>query len=308
MTERFDTALYGVPPRIKQTLEQIPQSFKAKTEEIRLRTGLPVSLTVDGSPLFVRENGTVSNIITRDLITAEKSELEDAFLRLCRNSVYAHTGELKDGYIMMRSGHRAGVCGTFTESGQLKDISSLNIRISRQILGCADLLADEFDGGMLIAGPPCSGKTTLLRDLVRQLSSGCCGGYKRVAVIDSRGEISGSHSGVCENELGVNTDILMTADKALGVEIAVRTLFPDVIAFDEIGTAAELERVSESFNAGVTVVTTAHAGGFTDLLRRSVTYGLICSGAISKVVLLSSEIGKTPQIIPAQVLLCADDY
>ena len=165
------------------------------------------------------------------------------------------------------------------------------------------MLAASYDGGgLLIAGPPCSGKTTVLRDLIRQLSNGVSGVYHRVAVIDSRGELSGSFDGVCFNDLGNNTDILMMQDKALGTEIAVRTMFPDIIAFDEIGTANELKRVSESFNAGVSIITTAHAFDIEDIFRRSVTNGLLCSGAISQVALLSKNIGEEIKLFDAREL------
>ena len=302
-TKSFDTALGAISPTIRDALMLLPQSIKGKTEEIRLRNGLPVALTVGGKPLFVTRNGNLCEYITKDLLTAKKSDLQDTFMLLCKRSVYAHTAELKEGYIVMENGHRAGVCGTITEDGHLRDVSSINIRIAHEVIGCADGLVKEFDmGGFLIAGPPGSGKTTLLRDLIRQLSAGITGKYLKLSVIDSRGELSGSSFGNCANNLGENTDVLIIKDKALGVEIAVRTLFPDIVAFDEIGSFSELNKVSESFNAGVAVLTTAHAGNLQDLMTRSITKSLINSGAISKVALLSPHVGDPIQIFRAQEL------
>lgn len=303
--ERFESALYGINPKIRSVLERLPSAVKASAEEIRLRCGLPVALTVSGETLFVLENGQTSFCITRDLLKAQKSDLEESFKLLCKSSVYAHTEELRNGFIMMENGHRAGICGTLTENGSMHDVSSINIRIAREVFGAANDITKAYGGGgLLIAGPPGSGKTTVLRDLIRQLSSGRCGKIYRIAVIDSRGEISGSFEGENANDLGTGSDVLVTADKAAGIEIAVRTMFPDIVAFDEIGTEAELRRVSESFCAGVNIITTAHIGSVEDIMRRRVTQALIKSGVISQIALLPSIHGGTIKLIDTKELFC----
>ena len=146
-TKGFDTALQAVSPTIRNVLAFLPQGIKNKTEEIRLRNGLPVALTVSGKPLFVTRSGNLCEYITKDLLTATKSDLQDSFMLLCKRSVYAHTAELKEGYIVMDNGHRAGICGTITEDGHLRDVSSINIRIAHEVLGCADNIIKEFDMG-----------------------------------------------------------------------------------------------------------------------------------------------------------------
>lgn len=302
-TERFESVLYGVAPRIREVLRKLPVIVKGNAEEIRLRAGLPVALTVGGETVFIRTSGQTSFIITRDLLKAEKDDLELSFRLLCKSSVYAHEKELKNGFIIMENGHRAGVCGTLSSGGVMHDITSINIRIAREIIGAANDVAREYDGGgLLIGGPPGSGKTTVLRDLVRQLSSGLFGRHYRVAVIDSRGEISGGAGGKTGNDLGPDSDVLLTADKAAGIEIAVRTMFPDIVAFDEIGTKEELERVSESFCAGVSVITTAHIGCAEDIMRRKVTAALIESGAVSQVALLPAVHGGNIRVITVKEL------
>lgn len=131
---------------------------------------------------------------------------------------------------------------------------------------------------------------------------GVCGKIYRIAVIDSRGEISGSFDGRCGNDLGAGSDVLLTTDKAAGIEMAVRTMFPDIVAFDEIGNEAELKRVSESFCSGVDIITTAHAGSIADLKRRRITAALINSGAVANIAMLPEIHGGTVRIVSAEEL------
>ncbi|MDO4608689.1 MAG: hypothetical protein Q4B40_05815 [Clostridia bacterium] len=299
----FDNVLSRVAVSIARTLAFLPQEIKQACEEIRLRMGLPVCLTVDGRVMFVTADSNISSILPKNPIVADKNDINQTVAMLCNNSVYLHENEIKQGFISVAGGCRAGVCGSFNADGMLVSINSINIRIARQILGCAKDLLPFADSGLLIAGPPASGKTTLLRDIIRLLSSGEKGKYYRVSVIDSRCEISGG--GVFD--LSVNTDILYTENKAVGAQIALRTLSPNIIAFDEIGTDAELLQVSDCFNAGVGIITTAHCSTYTDLMQRKIIKGIIKSGVISYNALLGEKIGCDPEIIDVSRLICNVD-
>lgn len=298
MTNEFDNVILQLADRVKRTLQFIHEDIKQKCEEIRLRVGLPVSLTVGGRVLFVSQNSAVSTTLPKNPLITTKDDVNITLSLLCNRSVYLHENEIKQGFISFSNGCRAGVCGVFNAEGMLVSVSSINIRIARQVFGCANYLLSYVGSGLLIAGPPGSGKTTVLRDLVRLLSNGSANEYYRVAVIDSRGEISGG--GMLD--LGVCTDFLYTTNKASGIEIALRTMFPHFIAFDEIGTLDELNSVKDCFNAGVGIITTAHVRDRDDILRRDVTSKIIKSGAIKYISLLSETLGKTPQIIACEEL------
>ncbi len=299
MADRFNGMLYGVDGDIKRILQGLPFAIKEKTEEIRLRKGLPLALTVSGQTVFVKKDGQTSLYPTQNLFSVTQNDIKQSFRLLCNNSAFAHESELKNGYIRLENGNRAGVFGRINDEGYMDDITCINLRIAREVKGVATKLALGFRGeGWLIAGPPGSGKTTILRDFARQISDGLFEKSYRVAVIDSRGELSGN--GV--NDLGISTDVLKTEDKSKGVEIALRTMNPQVIVFDEIGSFQELKKVQDGFNSGVSVITTAHIGDKSELLKRQITRELIISGVVRKIALLSHFCRGEIEIITSKEL------
>ena len=298
MVKRFDDALYAIPSGIKELLLSLPSRTKAYAEEIRIRAEKPLILTVNGAPMWVGSDKRATLLPPREPVYVTSSQVQEIYLNLCNRSVYSHFDEIKDGYIMMSGGHRAGICGTVFSDG-VRDISSINIRISKECPGCADRIVSHFDGGMLIAGPPGSGKTTLLRDAVRQLSTYH---HRRITVIDSRGEIAAMKNGSPQNSLGDNTDVITGVDKVRGIEIALRVMYPQIIAFDEISSQGEVELIIKGLFGGASVITTAHVGSPEDLARRDVTRRLLQSGAINTVAVLE-KVGGDIKFIGAEKVI-----
>ncbi len=284
----LENILYALPFNIRQAIYRLSPTAQSNVSEIRLRKNLPLALTISGETVFLKPNGQTCFTLENDIICINENDINECFLKLCENSVFAHENELREGFIAMRHGGRAGVCGRFNNGGTVADVTSLNLRISREVKGCANKLLSQYSqGGLLIAGPPASGKTTLLRDLIRQLTNGESGKIYRCAVIDTRREISGGG----RLDLGVASDIIITDKKADGIEKALRTMFPDIIAFDEIGTLDELNAVSQSFFSGVKIITTAHIESVFDLKNREITRRLLESQAIDQVAVLPKIVG-----------------
>ena len=295
LIKRFDEVLAFLPPKIAESLFRFSDEIKLKTEEIRLRAGRPLALTISGETVFAHSFCKNPKVFDDKIFCLSEKDIEESFFSLCGGSVYSHIEELCEGFIILPNGHRAGVCGSAVlKDGKItsiKDISSLNIRLAKEVfISCEDILKG-FERGILVCGPPGSGKTTLLRNLARSLASGEFGKPKRVAVIDSRGEIAGAIKGIPTANLGAATDVLTAYPKEKGIEIALRTLFPDVIVFDEIGNEKEVRGVLSSVNSGVKIITTAHLSRREDLYKRSQTEKLISSGAIDKLVFCDRKNG-----------------
>jgi stage III sporulation protein AA len=296
----FENTLDFVAPKVAAVLSQLPNQIKANVQEIRLKTGKSVSLTIKGKTYFVTPFSSVSDRCIGAL-KVDKKDMEDTFRLLCRNSVYSHINEIKEGYISLPFGCRAGLGGTYSKEGGITGVSSVNIRIAKEVTGCADGLSRLF-GGVLFLGPAGSGKTTLLRDYIRLLSDGKTGEYKRVSVIDTRGELSAVYNGISYNNLGENTDILHAFPKGIGIENALRTLYPDYIAFDEMGYE-EYSAIEKCIYSGVDIITSAHLGNKNEIPNKEHLRKLIKSGAVKNIVMLSCPAGSGYEILSADEVI-----
>ncbi len=265
--------------------EQWPDSGLGALREIRLRAGSPVQLIGEGGEWL--SSGAV-----------DEAWIARAADALAAHSLYAREEELRQGYLSLEDGSRAGVCGCFTAErgriGRMTAVRSLCIRLAREKKGCADQVMPRlYEAGrplsVLILSPPGLGKTTLLRDVARQFSLGTAWGRGVcVAVADERGELSAGG----RLDVGPRTDVMSGCPKAAAVAMMVRAMSPDVIATDELGGGEGAAAVLEAMRCGVTMAATAHARDLDDAHARRALRRLLEGGAFQRIIVLGGGVGR----------------
>ena len=239
--------------------------------EIRLRTGKPLFLVYSGGERCLKIKGREPYLVTGQ-------DLKETLEYVSGYSLYACEDEIRQGYISVQGGHRVGVAGKVILDGNhirgMKYISCINVRLSHQVPGCADAVMPYIQDGehlshTLIISPPRGGKTTLLRDVIRQLSNGRedIPGVT-VGVVDERSELAGSWQGIPQNDLGLRTDILDACPKAEGMQMLVRAMSPDVVAVDELGREEDFRAVESVIHCVCCLIATAHGNSLEDVLRQ----------------------------------------
>lgn len=253
--------------------------------EIRVRTGKPVQIVQSGKEIMLP-------------IIASEQDIKHLVSAFSGSSLYAFEDELRQGFITLPGGHRVGFAGKamLDPKGHirgLKHISTICLRIAKSVKGCADKLwrelldADGYPFHTLVISPPQAGKTTLLRDIARQLSDR----GQRVCIVDERSEIAGCYNGRPQLDVGLRTDVLDGCPKAEGMLMALRALSPDVIVTDEIGRAEDAAAIEEALNSGVRVIVSAHGSTYEEVAARPNLCTLLQRGLFQRVVILSNRKG-----------------
>lgn len=234
--------------------------------------------------------------------------------------MYAFDEEMKQGFLTVSGGHRIGLAGKIVMEGErvqcIRHISFLNIRFSHQVRGCADTLMPYLtqNGNVchtLIIAPPRCGKTTVLRDVIRQLSDGSeTRAGITVGVVDERSELAGSYLGIPQNDLGIRTDVLDGCRKSEGMLMLLRAMSPQVIAVDEIGSTQDGYALESVFHCGCKLLATAHGSSVEDVRRRALLNRMAEQRMFERYVVLGigASGGRRRQVLDADgVLLYQED-
>ncbi|PLS01711.1 stage III sporulation protein AA [Neobacillus cucumis] len=285
----METILTFLPKNLASLISQIPPNQKEEVEEIRIRINRPIEITLKGAPRFL------SYII----------KPEDAFHllnKISQFSIYTLEEELKRGYITISGGHRIGLAGkVILENGKVKairDISSFNIRIAREKVGIAEsiipfIYQEEWMHTMII-GPPQTGKTTLLRDIARIISSGYSPksiSASKVGIVDERSEIAGSLNGIPQLTFGHRLDVLDACPKAEGMMMMIRSMSPEVLIVDEIGRREDAEAIQEAVHAGIRLMMTTHGSSLEEIRKRPSLRDIMDQRIFERFVILSRASG-----------------
>ncbi|MBR4193923.1 MAG: stage III sporulation protein AB [Oscillospiraceae bacterium] len=284
MEERLKAVPELFPELYQSGIRQLLEEKGERVEELRLRAGFPLSWSSAGREISL-DSGRLPPV--------GSALLEEVLQRASGRAVYAVEDQLRHAYLSLPWGHRLGLCGRAALEGDrivtIRQYQALNLRLARPLPGCADGPAAflwAHPASTLILGPPGAGKTTVLRDLVRQISDRY--GW-RVGLIDERGELAACLDGRPQLPVGRRTDVLSACPKRRGVALLLRAMSPEWIAVDEITDAEDAEALARGAYCGARFLATAHASCLSDLMRRPVYRQLLRKRIFENVALIRSD-------------------
>lgn len=287
----------------KEVLEYFPKKISNLilnkidvAEEIRIR---------QAKNLIIK---TSSNSVEINYIITSNDILE-IMQKICEYSIYSYQNQIAEGYITVKGGHRIGITGTCVIQNEkvinIKYVNSLNFRIARQVYGASTEILPEIVNGntiwnTIIVSPPGFGKTTILKDIIRNLSSGIDSmnlNSINVGVVDERGEIAAMFKGMPQNDLGKSVDVIENIPKNMGIKMLIRSMAPQVIVADEIGTKEDVEAINYAFCSGVKGIFTCHGANYEEFIKNPYMKEIIKLNIIDKLIFLSSQKGKIENVV-----------
>ena len=300
--DNYIEVLQVLPKKIIEIIEGKVDT--KKIQEIRIKVNKPVIINTANEELVL------DYLVSKEELKYStyqpvkyRKELKYIITKISSYSLYAFEEEMRQGYITFRGGHRIGLAGQCVmENGRVKilrNISSITIRICKEVIGASNKIMPYISSfnkvyNTLIVSPPKCGKTTILRDIAKNISNGFSRinlKGKKVAIIDERSEIAACYNGVPQMNVGIRSDVLDNCLKTNGIIMAIRSLSPEVIICDEIGTMHEIEALSMAFNSGVKMILTVHGIDLEDVSRRKSLKELIDENILERIIVLSCKNG-----------------
>ena len=292
----IETVLEYIPYNIKKLIQEFQASDNINfpniecIEDIRLRANKPLCIKTS------KGTEVIEYIVSQQ-------EILQTFEKICENSVYSYRKQICDGYITIRGGNRVGIVGSaVVDNGQVINInyiSSLNFRIAREKLGCSNKIIEDIVNieqntiyNTLIISPPGCGKTTLLRDIIRNISNGINDlnfKGKTVGIVDERGEIAAMYKGIPQNDIGIRSDVIDNMPKPEAMRILVRSMSPDVIACDEIGSIEDVKAIDYAMCSGVKGIFTAHGKDIEEVNKNSEISKLLQKKVFERIIKLNPQ-------------------
>lgn len=303
----MESVMMILPALLRQSIVHLPEEILEHMEELRIRENRPLEIVFKGQHRFVSSRGEALEKPEKAYLPTRDDCMKLLDL-LTNHSMYTFEEELKRGYITIRGGHRVGIAGrTVLEQGkvkQIRDVSSFNVRVAREVRGAAQsLLPPLLDHSArtvhhtLLVSPPQQGKTTMIRDLARMISSGDWGvkdihwpGLK-VGIVDERSELAACVKGVPRFDVGPRTDVLDSCPKAEGMMMMIRSMSPDVLIVDEIGRQEDAVSIHEALHAGIRLMATAHGTDLQDIRSRPILRQLMEEQIFDRYVVLRRQQG-----------------